>query len=318
MNTENFIKRAREVHKDEYIYDKTEFINWREKVTITCREHGDFTILPSHHLNRHQGCSKCKGKHISKAKLLSQEKIIEQFKNVHGDKYDYSKVIYKGTDEDVEIICPKHGVFKQTPYIHIHQKCGCPKCRYDRLSEKYRFSIDELLAKIHEKHGDKYKYPNIENEYVNNRSEITIICPIHGEFKQTVMKHLQGQGCQYCNESKLENEIVMLLVNNNIQFQRQQKFDWLKREKPLSLDFYIPQYNVAIECQGEQHFKPIEIFGGEKEYKDILERDKTKLKECQENGVKLFYYTKCKNVEGADIYSNKTKLLKDIINYGNQ
>ena len=73
---------------------------------------------------------------------------------------------------------------------------------------------------------------------------------------------------------------------------------------------------MAIECQGEQHYKPIEYFGGEKEYNLVLERDNAKKKQCEENGVKLLYFTKYKNIDGYDIYKNKNKLLKEILNYG--
>lgn len=317
MNTEEFIKRARDIHRDEYIYDKTIFVDWDTKVIVTCREHGDFEISPRHHIYRKCGCYLCRGRHISESKIYSQEEIIEQFRDIHGDKYIYTDVKYNGIDTEVDIICKKHGVFRQTPYNHIHKKCGCPTCRYEKLSDEFRFTIEELLEKFKERHGDKYKYPNIEKEYINNRSEITIVCPIHGEFKQKVMKHLQGHGCSWCNESKLETEIAAYLINNKIEFVRQKKFDWLKHEKPLSLDFYLPKYNIAIECQGEQHYKPIEKFGGEEEYKIIVERDKSKLNGCNDNGVKLLYYTKYKNIEGADIYRNKNNLLKEIKKYGN-
>lgn len=316
MNTEEFIKKAKEIHKDEYIYDKTVFVDWDTKVTISCKEHGDFEISPRHHIYRKQGCNLCRGRHISESKRYSQEEIIEEFKKIHADKYIYSNVVYNGIDTEVDIICKKHGVFKQTPYNHIHKKCGCPVCRYENLSKKYRFSINELLNRFREKHGDKYEYPFLKEEYINNRSIITIVCPIHGKFKQMVIKHLQGQGCSYCNESRLEKEIAVYLTNSSIDFIRQQKFDWLKHKKPLSLDFYLPKYNIAIECQGEQHYEPIEKFGGYEEYEIIKERDKIKLDECNSNNVKLLYYTKYKNVEGNNIYRNKTNLIKDIKKYG--
>lgn len=316
MNTEDFIKRAKEIHGDKYIYNKTVFANWDTKVTITCKEHGDFEISPRHHIYRKQGCIFCRGKHISEAKRFSTNEIIEKFKVIHGDKYDYSNVVYNGIDSEVDIICKKHGVFKQTPYNHIHKKCGCPICRYENLSKKYRHAINELLDKFRDKHGDKYKYPKLEEEYINNRSEITIVCPIHGEFKQKVMKHLQGHSCPYCNESKLEKEITLLLDKNKIEYIKQKKFDWLRHDKPLSLDFYLPKYGIAIECQGEQHYKPVDIFGGFEEFKVIIERDKSKLNSCENNGVKLLYYTKYKNIDGVNIYRNKNNLIKEIKKYG--
>ena len=317
MTTEDYIERVKKIYGDEYDYSKTIFVDWGTKIIVTCREHGDFEVSPRHHLYRHHGCKECRGEHISKSKQFSQDRIIEMSKKVHGDLYDYSLSIYKGIDKDMDIICKKHGIFQQTPYNHIHKKCGCSKCKYENLSNKFRLSLDVLLSKFYEKHGKKYEYPNIKEEYLNNRSEITIICPIHGAFKQTVMKHLQGQGCSLCHESILEKEICVLLDKNSIEYIRQMKFDWLKLNKPMSLDFYLPKYNIAIECQGEQHFKPIEHFGGKDEYKLILERDTIKNHQCLNNGLKLLYYTKYKNVDGDNIYRNKNNLLKSILNYGN-
>lgn len=315
MNTEEFIKRAREVYGDEYDYSKTEFKDWNTKVIVTCKVHGDFAISPRNHIYRHHGCSDCRSRHISEAKKFSQDWFLNEAKKIHGDKYDYSIAKYNGIDKEVEIICKKHGMFKQTPYNHINKKCGCSQCRYDSLSSKYRLKIGELQKSFRNIHGDKYKYPYLESEYTNNRSHITIVCPIHGEFKQLAMKHLQGQGCQYCNESRLEKEIALFLDTNKVDYIRQMKFNWLKLDKPMSLDFYLPKHNIAIECQGEQHYKPIEHFGGEEEYKVVTERDKTKKKQCVENGLKLLYFTKYKNIDGSDIYKNKNKMLKEILNY---
>ena len=289
MGTKEFIERAKKIHGDEYTYDHTEFVDWDTKVIVTCKIHGDFEISPRHHIYRKHGCKECRGRHISEAKRYSQEEIIRMSKEIHGDKYGYDKLVYNGIDEDVEIICPKHGSFWQTPYNHIHKKCGCSKCRYDMLSEKFRLSIDKLLENFKEKHGDRYTYPYLDKEFENNRSEITIICPEHGEFKQKVLKHLLGHGCQICSQSHLEQEIATFLDKHSIEYTRQQKFNWLKLNKPMSLDFYLPKYNIAIECQGIQHFKPIDYFGGEKAFKHQVKKDLLKKKLCEEHNIKIAY-----------------------------
>ena len=295
MSTDEFIKKSIEIHGDEYSYEKTVFVNWDTKVIVTCKIHGDFEISPRHFIYRKHGCCKCRGRHISESKMFTKEYFIKKAIEIHGDKYDYSMVEYNGVDTEVDIACKKHGLFKQTPYNHINKKCGCPQCKYDNLSNKFRLKYDDLITKIFEKHGNKYSYPNLENEYKNNRSKITVVCPIHGEFKQIAAKHLYGRGCPYCNESHLEKEISLLLKENNIEFERQKSFDWLKLEKPLRLDFYLPKYDIAIECQGEQHYEPIEHFGGEKEFLETVKRDEEKKNSCKTNGVKLFYFTKQKN-----------------------
>ena len=316
MDTFSFIEKSKTIHGDEYLYEKTKFKNWDTKVLVSCKEHGDFLISPRHHIYRKQGCPLCKGKHISESKIFSQDDIIKKFRSVHGNTYSYENVKYIGIDKEVEIICPNHGVFLQTPYNHIHKKCGCPMCKYDYLSSKFRFSVDELLERFNNIHGGKYEYPNIAEEYVNSKSEITIVCPEHGIFKQKVQKHLRGHGCPICRESKLEKEIGLFLNENKISFIKQKHFDWLVNKRELSLDFYLPEYNVAIECQGEQHFKPVRIFGGDDEFALIHERDNIKKEKKKKNGIDVLYYTKCKNVNGYNIYSNKNELLKKIKTYG--
>lgn len=90
-----------------------------------------------------------------------------------------------------------------------------------------------------------------------------------------------------------------MLNDNNIKYERFKHFDWLGRQ---SLDFYLPDYNIGIECQGEQHFKPIKYFGGEDKFNKIVERDKRKLELCQNNNVKLLfinYNNKEKDLENA-------------------
>ena len=117
---ETFIDKARKVHGDKYDYSKVEYINQSTKVCIICHEHGEFWQIPAMHLTG-QGCPKCAGR------SKTSEDIINDFKKVHGDKYDYSKVEYKYAHEKVCIICPEHGEFWQLPFDHLDGH-GCQKC----------------------------------------------------------------------------------------------------------------------------------------------------------------------------------------------
>ena len=81
----------------------------------------------------------------------------------------------------------------------------------------------------------------------------------------------------------MEREICNLFEKNNIKYEQEKNFEWLKRDNyNLSLDFYLPDYNTAIECQGEQHFKPIDFYGGEEKFKRVLENDLLKIKLCSQ------------------------------------
>ena len=284
MSKEEFISRAIEIHGDKYDYSKVIYINNRTKVTIICPEHGEFEQAPSVHLIG-CGCPKCVGNQV-----MTTEEFVHKAKEKHNNKYDYSKVNYVNAFKKVLILCPKHGAFEQTPGNHLFGQ-GCPKCANDLNGDRCRISKEEFISRAIEIHGDKYDYSKVI--YINNRTKVTIICPEHGEFEQAPGVHLTGRGCPHCTQTKLEKEVEFVLKNNKIVFIPKFKPLFLKTYKSHSqhLDFFIPSKNIAIECQGIQHYIPIEFFGGETAFKKQKEYDYRKMKLCQNNGVKLFYYT---------------------------
>lgn len=126
-NGDIFIERAAKIHNGKYIYDKDSYVNAMTKVPILCLKHGTFWMIPMNHLMG-QGCPKCSGRG------LTTDEIILSFKEKHGEKYDYSKVVYKKMHEKVCIICPEHGEFWQTPSKHLLGQ-GCPKCAIKKRNE---------------------------------------------------------------------------------------------------------------------------------------------------------------------------------------
>ena len=134
-------------------------------------------------------------------KKLTANEFIKQARNVHGDKYDYSKVEYVNSKTKICIICPIHGEFWQTPFSHLSGR-GCIFC-----SGKYKKTSEDFKQNAKKIHGDKYDYSKVE--YVNNKTNICIICPIHGEFWQTPDNHLHGKGCPKCaNETRNRNKVL--------------------------------------------------------------------------------------------------------------
>ena len=216
-------------------------------------------------------------------KVIDTKSFIEKAKSIHGDKYDYSKVEYVNSHTKVCIICPKHGEFWQLATNHLRGK-GCSKCKNESTSKRQVSSKDEFITKARKVHGDKYDYSKVE--YINSQTKVCIICPIHGEFWQSPNPHLRGKGCGLCRESHLEREMRIALSNNGITFSIGEHFDWLGRQH---LDFYLPKYNTAIECQGEQHFIKANKF--KKTLEERIYQDLNKNNLCKLNNVKLFYYT---------------------------
>ena len=278
---EEFIKEANLKHCHKYNYNKIDYKNNKIKIIINCPIHGDFLQRPDKHLQGN-GCPYCQ-KNINKTTL----DFIKESKEVHGEKYDYSKVEYINNKTKVCIICKEHGEFWQLPKNHIHRKQGCPKCANIAVGKRCKLTKLSFIDKANQVHNYKYDYSKVE--YVNMKCKIQIICPEHGEFWQIPTHHITMKcGCPKCNRSHLEEKIENFLTENNIKFEYQKKFKWLNRQ---SLDFYLPEYNIAIECQGEQHFKAIDYFGGNNRFQKQLKLDKKKKELCIKNNINLLYYT---------------------------
>jgi len=212
---------------------------------------------------------------------LSTEEFIEKARKVHGDQYDYSLVEYKLSHIKVKIICQKHGMFEQNYSNHVYNGRGCPKC-----NGGVRLTTDEFISRAKNTHGEIYDYSAVE--YVSHNKKIKIICKKHGCFSQTPNSHISGHGCPKCCLSKGENEIEKFLVENGIKFISQYSDIRCRgKKKPLQFDFYLPEYNMCIEYDGEQHYKPIKFYGGEKNFAVRQKRDNIKSDFCIRNNIKL-------------------------------
>ena len=150
-----------------------------------------------------------------------------------------------------------------------------------------RSNTREFVKKARLKHGYKYKYNKV-GTYKNNKTKVNIVCPKHGMFRQRPKDHLRGHGCPLCNEYKLELMTANALSALGIEYQRRIRPQWMHG---LELDVFIPSLNVAIECQGIQHFQPVEHFGGEEGYIQRVSHDKMKKEFCQQQNVTLYIIT---------------------------
>jgi len=126
------------------------------------------------------------------------EKFIEKAQKKHGDKFGYSKVIYKTCKDKVIIICniDGHGEFETTPDCHIQTQGACPKCRYKTIASKRKKPQELFISQAKEKHGETYDYTEVN--YVNHNAKVKIICKEHGLFEQKAGNHLRGDGCIKC------------------------------------------------------------------------------------------------------------------------
>jgi len=221
---QEFIRKAIEVHGDKYDYSKVEYINNLTEILIICKQHGEFWQIPKLH-KKGNGCRICGRERISNSQKMTREEFIKKAIEVHGYRYDYSKVEYVKSSSKVIIICREqgHGEFLSTPNIHLRNH-GCRLCANNYLSKSKTNGLDSFIARSKTIHEDKYDYSKFI--YKNCKSIGIIICPIHGDFPQSAESHYLGSGCPICSATK-----------SHVQFKKTTE-EFIKQAKEKHGDLY--------------------------------------------------------------------------------
>lgn len=273
---------------------------------IICKTHGEFKEIPYYHL-RGSRCQKCIGDERGLLLRSTAEEFIRKARKVHGDKYDYSKVIYINNSTKVIIICPIHGEFEQIPANHLNNK-GCSLCGDINTGQMLRLIPEEYISRCIKIHGDKYDYS--KTIYTDSSTKVSIICRKHGKFKQNPFDHLSGKGCERCSESRGEATIAKILDDNGIRYIREYKLPQAPQYK-FEYDFYLPEQNLLIEFHGIQHYRSVEFFGGEEAFKQNQFRDKFKYSLARECGYRIIYFN-YKDLKRKNIVKLESKILKHV------
>lgn len=196
--TEEFIDEAVRRHGDRYDYSLVDYKTGKDKVAIICGVHGKFEQSPEAHLKT-GGCWECGKKQcVETAFNKTNDSLLDRFVSIHGDKYDYSMVVFNDCKTKVEIGCPIHGYFYQQPSKHLMGR-GCIKCGIEALSAKNVERTNDtayFIKRSKEAHGDKYGYEF--SVYTRAKDDIIITCPTHGNITQKAVAHMDGDGCVLC------------------------------------------------------------------------------------------------------------------------
>lgn len=317
---QEIIDDFRSVHDDEYDYSLIKdfvesplYEGIRTKLPIICRKHGVFYQNHNKHFARNHGCPKCAKTGVR----YTIEEYKQKIQEIFGDDIIVLSEEYVNSHTNLRFYCKKHGEFETKPY-YLLQGHTCPKCGKEIQIENQKLTKNEVIERFINVHKDKYDYSKFE--YNGGTIHSIIIChkkrknnTEHGEFLQTPNLHSYGYGCPMCSRSILEKEIGDFLDEQRIEYEMQKRFEWLGLKR---IDFYLPKYNVAIECQGEQHYRPCN-FGSKKitaeeMFEDVKKRDNEKKSLCEENGVNVIYYTHY--VDSDEITFTNTNSLKQFLN----
>lgn len=179
---------------------------------------------------------------------------------------------YISAKTKLEYICPKHQEYGSQYITYNNIKCGfgCKYCGAERVAEKRRLDFEEV-RRVFETHDMIL----LEQEYKNAETPLKYVCKHHPEFgvQYMTLSNARKQHCPHCNLIKGEYKIAHYLIEHNIQFETQKSYDDLRGIKggKLSYDFYLPNFNLLIEYQGEQHEHPVDVFGGAEQF--IIQRE---------------------------------------------
>jgi len=276
LKRNEYIDKAMQIHGNRYDYSKVDYKNTRVKIIIICSKHGEFLQRPDIHLSKH-GCPRCAGN-----LKYSNEEYIKKAKEIHGNKYDYSKVDYKNNKCKIIIICPKHGEFLQCASSHLEKK-GCIDC--------LKLDFLDFLNESKKYHGDKYNYSKVK--YNSRCDKIIIICPRHGEFKQIAYTHMRGHGCSKCsrgfNSNKESFWLDTLNISNNFR-----NYILKHNDKKYIVDGYDDSNNIIYEFYGDYwHGNPkiydpnIENTSNNKLFGDLYKITINREKELKSFGYKV-------------------------------
>jgi len=223
LTTEEFIKKAQEVHGNKYNYVNVNYINNKIKVIISCPKHGNFLQQPYCHIDK-QGCPKCRLEKLT----YNNKKFIKKAQEVHDiNKYDYSKVNYINTKTKIIILCYKHGEFSQKPSMHLMGR-GCPICK----SSKGELLIIKTLKNLNILYERQKTFNDLKNPKTNWKLRYDFFIP-----KENML--IEFNGLQHYKYTKYWNK----------NFETQQYKDNLKKEYAINNDykFLVIKYGEDIE-----------------------------------------------------------------------
>lgn len=278
--------------KNPYVEVIGEYVNANTNILHHCMLHDIFWETKPYRVLYGNGCKQCRVEKFKISNTKTQEEYVEEVKL----KNPNIEVIGEYVDARTKILhkCLTHNIIWSALPNNILKGCGCRKCLKEKIRDKNGSSHNEYISKLSNIN------PNVValEEYLGTEIKIQHKCKICGhEWKVKPGNLLSGKGCPKCNESRGEKAISNYLHLNNITYIRQYTFDDCKDKRKLPFDFYIPALNACIEYDGEQHFKAIDLFGGEEGLNTRMLHDQIKTDYCKNNNIRLLRIKYDENIE---------------------
>jgi hypothetical protein len=281
------IQEITSIYGDRFIFPDCVINNTgTSKITLICKISGDKKIstlcgLLNIKNRKSPSCCKTCGTEASNSKRTNKKRythatFLEYMTKLFGDQFTFTTQ-FQGTRKSISAHCKYCDVIITRPARSFTEGNGCNNC--------FKITPKEFIDRANKIHNFAYTY--IES-YTLGINYINILCNrCDRTFNQQAHAHLNGRGCPRCHRSKGEIEIERWLMENDIDYEEQYRFKDCVHKQQLVFDFYLKQFNAAIEFNGRQHYMPVIAFGGEKGFKEVQERDAIKREYCEENGINL-------------------------------
>jgi hypothetical protein len=245
LTQKEFIEKLTQYYgKYSYDFSKVKYINTDTPVSVICKEHGEFKVIPYKLFkNNLHICKHCKKQQLPR--VIDTSSFIKKANLIHNNQYDYSQTAYTNNSTPVDIICKEHGVFSLTPEEHLSFQRKCPHCK-----KQHQLTKTEILNRFNQTHSSHYIYP--EFEFKKTTQKIDIICPQHGKFSQKISLHLLGHKCKKCSGKTNED------FKRDVIKKYGDKFNFSKTH------YQNNTTPVTLECKihGEFNVKPRDLLQG--------------------------------------------------------
>ena len=239
-----------------------------------------------------KGCNECLRDKIGNKLVKSQEQYVKEL----SIKNKFIEVADEYINSSTPIVhrCLLHNTYWKIAPLNALRGEMCPECKKEKLQQSF--------SKTHEQYVNEVALINpdicVVGKYINAKTPIVHKCKIDGvEWLAAPSDILSGRGCPQCKESSGERQVRLWLERNKISYIKEKSFEDCRDKQPLPFDFYIPELNVAIEHQGQQHYFSVDIFGGEHAFELQKKHDNIKYHYCKNNDIKLLCIPYYANVE---------------------
>lgn len=287
---EEYVQELKIKNPDVEVIEK--YINANTNIVHHCLIHDVFWATKPYRVLDGHGCEQCRIDKFKKSNTKTQDEYIKEveLKNLNVEVIGE----YVNTRTKILHKCLIHNITWNALPNNILNGCGCSQCLKEKISNKNGASHDEYLIKLSNINSNII----VLEEYISTEIKIKHKCKVCGhEWHAKPGNILAGKGCPKCNESHGEKSISNYLSSNNITYISQYTFDDCKDRRKLPFDFYIPELNICIEYDGEQHFKTIDHFGGEEGLKVRQHHDQIKTDYCKNNNISLLRIKYDENIE---------------------